>query len=136
MENTNIKIVFTISANMLDFNKITEKIGCRPNYIRKKDEILKNGRIFGHDEWAIETDYEESLDVLIQLNKIVDTILNKSSIIKELCKEFNATCGFLIIINIENGIFPAMYLDSGFINFASSMNAEIGFDIYFYSDNN
>jgi hypothetical protein len=40
---------------------------------------------------------------------------------------------FVIVIQVENNEKPAMHLESRFIDFASSIGAEVDFDLYIYS---
>ncbi|MBU5451518.1 DUF4279 domain-containing protein [Acetivibrio sp. MSJd-27] len=134
MGKTTIMVSFTISSIKLDHKYISEKLGISPNYIRKSDEVLNNQSLFGHDEWSISTKDEESLDIKNQLCKILSLLDDKIQIINKLCEQFKAECSILITIKIEEGQFPAMEINQSFIKFLSSINANIGFDMYFYSD--
>jgi len=134
MDKTNVQANFTIIANVLDHIEVSSVLGIEPSYIRHSNEVLNNGRLFGHDEWGIGTEYEESLDINDQLKKITDAVYDKTAIVNEVCEKFHAKCHFLIVVNVENGEFPAMYFESDFIKFATSINAEIGFDPYFLSN--
>ena len=134
MNTTNVKACFTICSDRLDHSEITKKLKIVPSYVRHSNEILGNGRLFGHDEWGIETDYDISLDISEQLSKMMDVIVDKGIAIRKLCEKFNANNSFLVVINLENGQIPVMSLNSNFIEFAASINAEIGFDVHFYCD--
>lgn len=131
-KETNVKVEFFICATELNFDEITLLLDVTPTSIRSKNTFMIGE--FAKDYWNIETDYEDSLDINNQLVKITNVIFDKSDIINKICSKFNAKCGFNIVVNVENGEFPAIYFETGFIKLAASINAEIGFDPYFYSD--
>lgn len=134
MDVTNVKVEFYIIADDLNLDQITYSLGIAPNHTHHKSEILKSGRVLGYDVWGIETDYEESLDITDQFNKIIDPLRDKAGKINEILSLYKAECKFCIVVNVENGEFPAMYFDRELIKFMASINAEIEFDPYFYSD--
>lgn len=134
MDVSNVKVEFTMSGEVyFKPDEITKKIGITPTYVREKGEILRNGNIFPLSEWGIETEYIESLDINDQLSIITEQLKDKVVIINEICTLYNLKCTFVIVVNIEQEEKPAMYFDSEFIQFAASINADIGFDLYFYS---
>ncbi|GAB0168933.1 hypothetical protein LSPCS325_23700 [Lysinibacillus sp. CTST325] len=55
---------------------------------------------------------------------------NKSSIINEIKEAYSLECKFFIVIKIEKGNTPALYLEKDIIKFASSIEAEIDVDLY------
>ena len=129
--NTTVQASFTLCANSFNHDMINKKLNIVPNYARYKDEILKNGRLFGHDEWGIETNFEESHDIDFQLSKITNILTGKESLIKSICEEYNAKCCFLIVIKVRNDTFPAMGITVRQMEFASKINAEIVITPYY-----
>lgn len=116
----------------MNFGEITLLLDVKPTTTRSKDTFpIKE---FANDYWNFDTEYENSLDINDQLAKITNVFLDKGEVLNGICDKFNAKCGFVIVVNVENGEFPAMYFNTNFIQFAASINAEVGFDPYFYSD--
>ena len=48
--------------------------------------------------------------------------------------EFDLIYKIFIVINIEEEIKPAIYVENSFIEFANAINAEVDFDLYWYLD--
>lgn len=135
MDVTNVKVEFVIGGEtFFDHDEVTKKMGIIPTYLRKKGEKLRCGKPFHMTEWGFETEYEPSYDINDQLNKVTEQLKNKECIINEICSKYEISPTFVIVVNVENGEFPAMYFNTDFIKFAASINADIGFDPYFYSD--
>ncbi|WP_236337214.1 DUF4279 domain-containing protein [Paenibacillus auburnensis] len=61
--------------------------------------------------WVIDTGYQESLDVNEQLQQIVTQLRGKALIINEMKQIHSMECKFSIVIKIEEGHTPALYLD-------------------------
>lgn len=134
MDKTTVSTHLTLSGDEFDIGYVSDILATQPDYIRYKDEVLKNGRKFGHTEWGIETDYEVSLDVEEQFKKLHTRIIEKVEILARLREECNAEWSILFVIKIENGEAPAMHLSKETIKFAAMIDAEIDFDVYVLSD--
>ena len=76
------------------------------------------------------TGYQVSFDVNNQLRQIIGKIQNKSSIIKEIKEAYSVECKFFIVVIIEEGNTPALYLDKDIIKFAANIEAEFDVDLY------
>ena len=133
MDKTTISTHFTLSGDDFDIEYVSEALAILPNYTRSKDEVLKNGRKFGHTEWGIETEYDISLDVEEQFEKVYSIISEKVEILERLRVECNAEWSILFVIKIENGETPAMHLSKKIVKFAATIDAEIDFDVYVLS---
>jgi hypothetical protein len=65
----------------------------------------------------------------------VKNILNdKVNIINDLCDKLNLETYFTITIHSKNSFFPVMKFPKSIISFASSINADVVFDLYDYSE--
>lgn len=133
MEETAVSAYFTLIGDDFDVNYVTNVLDITPSETRYKDEILGNGRKFGHTEWGISTGHEVSLDINNQFNTIFALVYDKIDLLSQLCVECNAEWHILFVITIENGYAPAMYFKKDFIHFAAAIDAQIGFDTYIYS---
>lgn len=113
---------------------VTEKLKVTPTETYKKgDSIPNHSSLFRKEtSWDLGTGYQISFDVNDQLKQVVDKLQNKSSIINEIKKAYSLECKFFIVIKIEKGNTPALYLDKNIIKFASSIEAEFDVDLYAY----
>lgn len=110
----------------------TEKLEVTPTDTYKKGDLIPNcSTVFRKEaSWDLGTGYQFSLDVNDQLKQIVGMLQNKSSIINEIKEAYSLECKFFIVIKIEKGNTPALYLDKDIIKFASSIEAEFDVDLY------
>lgn len=134
MKNTNIMAEFRIIGDEFDPNTITNKLSLKPNcYWVKGDKIENRDKYRSYSCWAISTGYEESLDVNIQLARIIEILKAKMSDLIELKSLYNLDYRLDVVINIENNEKPAIYLNSDVIEFAYKISAEFDFDLYIFS---
>lgn len=135
MNKTNVMVEFTIVGDEFDPHLITEKLKIKPTQYWIKGEQVRgrNEKIKRKEtSWIISTGYEESLDINEQLEKIVELIKDKKTILKKLEMESNLEYIFGIVVNVENNEKPAMYFNRKFIEFANNINAEFYIDLYVY----
>jgi hypothetical protein len=130
VENTNIKAEFIIIGADFPPADISKRLNIQPTSQWRKGDVLKNGRTREYSGWEISTEYQESLDMGVQLNKVISLIKEKNTELKEICEKYETECKFCIVVKIENGETPAMVLSREVIEFANSINAEIEFDVY------
>ncbi|MFJ7887250.1 DUF4279 domain-containing protein [Lysinibacillus xylanilyticus] len=132
MNKTQVKIYFSLFGDDFSIDDVTEKLEITPTDTYKKGDLIQNRSIFIRKEtsWDLGTGYQFSLDVNDQLKQIIGMLQNKSSIINEIKEAYSLECKFFIVIKIEKGNTPALYLDKDIIKFASSIEAEIDVDLY------
>lgn len=135
MDQTTVMVEFSIYGEDFDPNYITEQLDVIPTETYLKGEPIKNRNRLVRKEtsWSISTGYEPSYDINEQLGKIMFSLENKMDKLVELNNNHLLKMLFMIVIKIENNEIPAMYFRKDFIQFASNINAEIGFDPYIYS---
>ncbi|SHL04076.1 protein of unknown function [Desulforamulus aeronauticus DSM 10349] len=63
---------------------------------------------------------------------LLDKLETKKEIICELKKEMDLVCKFFIVVNIEENITPAIYLDNMVIGFVDFIGAEFDLDLYIF----
>ncbi|WP_028532473.1 DUF4279 domain-containing protein [Paenibacillus sp. UNC217MF] len=129
-EKTRVKVYYSLFGDDFDVDEVTRRIGINPRSVSLKGERINENRTRKETSWTISTDYEESLDVSGQLNQIIIQLRDKCEIINTIQKTFQATNKLFIVIIIEEGMTPALYLDSEQIKFANDINAEFDIDIY------
>ena len=132
MEKTNVSVYLTLAGKSFDVDYVTRKIGIAPTFTRSKDEVLGNGRLFGHTEWGIGIEEEISLDIEKQLNKILLMVHDEASILSSLSNELGAEWHFMFVVRIWDGVVPSMFLSKEFISFAAGICAQIDFDTYVF----
>ncbi|PJO43426.1 DUF4279 domain-containing protein [Lysinibacillus xylanilyticus] len=132
MNKTQVKIYFSLFGDDFPIDDVTEKLEVTPTDTYKKGDLIQNRSTFIRKEtsWDLGTGYQFSLDVNDQLKQIIGMLQNKSSVINEIKEAYSLECKFFIVIKIENGNTPALYLDKDIIKFASSIDAEIDVDLY------
>jgi hypothetical protein len=57
------------------------------------------------------TGYQESFDINEQLQQIITQLRNKVSIFSEIKKIYSVECKFFIVVEIEEGNTPGLYLE-------------------------
>ncbi len=86
--NIQVKVVFGIYANKLDFDFISKELNIKPTEIQLAQSIkIKE---FQEDGWVYILPYEESNDINIQVKKVLCAFDNKDNIIKMICAKFKA----------------------------------------------
>ncbi|NEZ45417.1 DUF4279 domain-containing protein [Paenibacillus alvei] len=133
MDKSNVKVEFSIYGDKFDPNIITNTMQITPTRSWIKGEVIREGLIRKETCWELATEYEESLDIYEQINKIRNLIKNKRNQIVKVKDTYNLECKFDVVINIENNEIPAMYLDKEIIKFIYELGAEVDFDLYVYS---
>ncbi|MED1724657.1 DUF4279 domain-containing protein [Brevibacillus parabrevis] len=134
MNKTSVMVEFTLTGDQFNPDLITEKLEIKPNEIYYKGDQVKHRKAVRKETcWSINTGYQESLDVNIQLRDVLEKIWPKKNDLRELQVENNLEIKFCIVIKIEENQTPAIYLDSDIIAFAHEIKAEFDFDLYIYS---
>lgn len=122
---------FSLFGDDFPIDVDTEKLEVTPTETYKKGDLIPNRTTVVRKEtsWDLGTGYQGSLDVNDQLQKIVGRLKNKSSIINEVKKAYFLECKFFIVIKIEMGNTPGLFLNKDIIKFASSIEAEFDVDL-------
>lgn len=119
----------TLIGADFDTSYVTETIGYSAPYIREKDEILGNGRAFGHCEWGVETEQIET-DNFVELSMLLMNILPCSEqTLAEVAQICGAQWHILFLVKIYDE-FPPIIITPEFTQFAAAISAGIGFDGY------
>ena len=133
-----IKITFFLEGDEFSEEKVSTKLGMTPDEFRTKDDwpdAIKNAidlpsHLRPRTGWSIDVKRESCCAVSDQFEKMMDLFKGKESMINELCEELNLSTAFVVVIEMEGGDRPEMVLTKEIVNFISSINAEIGFDLY------
>jgi hypothetical protein len=130
MEITSVNVAFLIYGEHFQPNAITDLLNILSNSTRIKGIIpIGRTRPAIATIWCIETDYEKSDDINIQLKKI-GLIQGKEDILNRIRSELNIDMLFDVVIRLENDEYPVMRLKSDVLKFIASISADIDFNVY------
>lgn len=131
---------FSASGDIFPVEAITNALRIEPTRTYKKDDVvarhdnpnLVSTKTLYREEtaWTLSTGYQESYDINNQLQVILKSLEGKTEQLKHLKKKYGLQFLFMVVIQVENNESPAMYLQKDIIDFASSIQAEIHFDLY------
>jgi len=133
LDKTQVMVYFSLYGDEFSIDDVTEKLGLTPTKAFKKGDLIPNRSTVCYRKetsWDLGTVYQVSLDVNNQLQQIIDKIQNKSFIINEIKEAYSLECKFFIVVKIEEGNTPALYLDKDVIKFAANIEAEFDVDLY------
>lgn len=140
MDKSQVMVCFSLYGDEFPPDNITGTLGIEPTRTYKKGDVIErphNPNIIStkslyrkETAWELSTGYQESWDVKEQLNLILGPLKNKASIINQLKVDYKLECKLTIVIIMENGETPALYLEHEQIEFANSIKAEFDFDLY------
>jgi len=135
MKRTSIRVEFNIYGDYIDIDNVTEMMKINPTVAYLKGDPIDHRPIVRKNAlWAIETNYEEAIDINDVFPKIFGMIADKSDVINRVKELYEAGVSFSFVANIHNGESPAMYLDKDFIKFAAEIGAWIEFPMYVFGD--
>src|SRR5690606_38468318 len=84
-------------------------------------------------DWELSTDDEESMDLEVQMNKIIGKLRSKVPVINELRDTYGLKSHLQVVLHVHNGKSPIMTLDKRVIEFAHQIQTEyIDFDVYVF----
>ncbi|AZB44844.1 DUF4279 domain-containing protein [Bacillus sp. FJAT-42376] len=132
---------FSADGDEFPVDEVTNALGIAPASIHTKGEAIPDNpqlvstkiRHRKQTDWTLSTGYEESYDINNQLNVILKSLKGKTEQLNHLSERYNLEFLFMVVIQVENNESPAMYLQKDMIDFASSIQAEIHFDLYIFS---
>jgi len=117
-----IIIYFSLVKNdNINYGYITQKLKLNP---------MKENK----NEWVYEVIENNCDNINIPSNKMLDILYNKMEIINDLCKKYRLEVHFTFVISVKIGNSPLSKISKEFISFASSINAQMGFDLYCYEE--
>ena len=134
LKKTNIMAELLIYGDDFEIGYITNELNITPtNFHKKGDKIRKTDRKHELTCWSWSTGYNESLSVNDQMSKVIDTFINKKDNLINLKSQFNLEYKIDVVINIENGEAPSIYLTYDTIQFLDAIKSEFDCDLYIYS---
>ena len=130
-----INIELSIVGDDFDIELVSKELDIEPTEIKKKGELLPNKKNRNIEtSWSFMTGIEKSLDVRIQLCKLMDIFYKKIDKLKEICLYFNTKVFVSILIIVKNQQTPSLHFGKEEILFFNEINAELDIDIYIHDD--
>ena len=130
-----INIELSIVGDDFDIELVSKELDIEPTEIKKKGELLPNKKNRNIEtSWSFMTGLEKSLDVRIQLCKLMDIFYKKIDKLKEICLYFNTKVFVSILIIVKNQQTPSLHFRKEEILFFNEINAELDIDIYIHDD--
>lgn len=124
-----VKVYFSISSKIYDLDFISQELNLKPSRVYKIGQ-KQTYKLATENFWHLDTEYEESLDVSEQLEKIIRVLYNKSDKLVLLKEEFDLYYKFSIVIKMFTKQTPSIFLSKKEIDFASKVGADFDFDMY------
>lgn len=131
MRKTSVEVEFVISGDDFEIDEITKKLNIRPSKFWKLKEDVKG--TFKREKctmWLYSTGKNETLDIYTELKKIQDIFAPKVDVLCKIKEKYKLDYCLDIVIIIENGETPAIYLENSIINFISKIGGIIDMDTY------
>jgi len=135
MDKTQVMVYFSLFGDEFPIDEVTKRLGITPTLSYKKGELIPR-RNYSHihyrkeTAWDLSSGYQESYDVKEQMDQVLGPIKNQVAVINQLKEDYKLECKFFIVIIMENGDTPGLYLDNEQIEFASRIKAEFDIDLY------
>ncbi|MBK5458235.1 DUF4279 domain-containing protein [Peribacillus sp. TH27] len=138
MKKTQVRVYFSLFGDEFPIDEVTDRLGITPTLTYKKGELINRSNDYTRDfplyrketVWDLDTNYQDSYDVKEQMDQILIPLKNKTVIINQLKVDYKLECKISIVIIMENGDTPGLYLDNEQIEFANSVKAEFDIDLY------
>lgn len=133
MDKTQVMVYFSFFGDNFPLDTVTKKLEITPTETYIKGDVIPNRSIAHYRKetsWDLGTGYQDSLDANDQIQQIVNKLHGKASLINEIKENYSIECKFIIVIKIENGNTPALYLNKDIVKFASDIEAEFDMDLY------
>jgi len=74
--------------------------------------------------------------MLVPFQKLVDIFKEKTEIINQLCSNLNLEVSLVTVIHAKIGNRPLNGISKEIVKFMASIDADMGFDLYCYNENN
>lgn len=126
-------MIFGFSSNEIDLDEITAKMGLSPTRTRRKEDYPWQSIEAGLAKtyWDVEI-RENHSNIIIPFRKLIDILSSKVNIINELSCKFNCATYFDVVIHAcAEKWLPIIEVSKDIMTFVISINADIGFDIYY-----
>ncbi|MBQ9858457.1 MAG: DUF4279 domain-containing protein, partial [Oscillospiraceae bacterium] len=127
--NNLVMVDFYMCSKKMDLEDVYNRMGITEAKLRSSDTFKH--KEFAADSWEFKLDYECSNDIGIQLDKTMQIVKSKLDEIKSIRREYNAECGFCVVINYKDPAdLPNIYCNLDLVALAADIDAQIAIEIY------
>lgn len=133
MDKTRVKASFIMEGEELNPEYVTQVLDLTPTKSWHKDEVYKKNKKRVCGSWILSIDFEESYDIMIQIDKLCSYIKGKEEKIKLIKDKY---CGIIvvsIVVEVENQEVPGIIIKDKMSKLMANIEADIDIDIYLMS---
>ncbi len=129
---TYIMAKFLIEGKEFGIEDINQALKLKPNEL--KIEYTRNNEDTEINQWILSTDYEKSVDISEQIDKITEIIGTKIFELKHLKNTYNINYTLRIFIRIKNeSSTPAICLEADFFKFLAKIDGVFRIEPYIFN---
>ena len=128
-----ISLTFFLTADEFDLDEVTRKMEITPTGTRTKDSFPQQSidAGFACTGWVLEIEEEHCLAVSILFDRLLEVLRGKEKTIERLQNDYGIEASISISIYMHDiAARPEIWLPQEVVQFAASINASIGFDLY------
>jgi hypothetical protein len=132
MENTKIKLSFSVFGDSFDPELLDEIVGIENTSYHRKGEIIPNRPNLCRKEthWEFSTGFVQSLHFDEVSEELVDVLEKKAELILNYVNHYRLEVKLFVVIKIVGDNKPSVYMDKRFLHLMNLFNAEIDMDLY------
>jgi Domain of unknown function (DUF4279) len=129
---SSVKIFLCLSADSFDVEEVTSTLNITPTSAREKSQWPQVSIDAGIavNEWVFEISEKNCVSVEIPFEKMISILDKKTVTLLELSRKYGLKISMGVIIYSKAGNLPEIFLNEKIVDYASSINASIGFDMY------
>lgn len=133
MDKTRVKASFIMEGEELNPEYVTQVLDLTPTKSWHKDEVYKENKKRACGSWILSIDFEESYDIMNQMDKLCSYIEGREVKIKFIKDKY---CGIIvvsIVVEVENQEVPGIIIKDKMSRLMANIEADIDIDIYLMS---
>ena len=129
-----IKVTLYMTANEFDFKEVTHRLGVTPTTTKRRDSFPPKSITAGTAKtiWALAVEERNCIAVAILFERMIELLRGKEALICEICNDYGLETRFEVVVHMQGEDAPEMVLHREVVSFAAAINADIGFDLYYY----
>ncbi len=137
MEQTKIKLTFSIFGDSFNPEHLTQNIGIEGISFHKKGDAIPNRENLTWKEtsWSYSTGFVETLFFDELTDHLVHILETKIDYILPFVKELELEVKLFVVVEIVDEVKPAIYVNRKILDFLNLFKAEIDFDLYLIDSN-
>lgn len=111
--------------------EIRDRLRLRESYFWRLEDLMRCPPSIRRSAWQYMIERENCWLIDDLFNELKETLLPVVDEIRQLCNEHHLNVSFTCVIYAVSGNGPEVALSKGSIEFLSSLNAELDFDLYY-----